>query len=231
MKKHQYQTIYESLKEQIQSGKFSEGEFIPSENELCATFHTTRMTIRQALSELVREGYILRIHGKGSMVKTQIRRLGLLNFKGFSEVVEGAKTAVLNAPSAEKFNENFFFELSKKQVQEGCIKLERLRLKEDDPLMLEHTFLPSNFKKLTTNDLIEGSLFKSLKFWYEIEILNLEQSIRAIEADINVAQLLKIKKGSPIIYIERKYLTNQPNTFIYSALYCSTGKYALFSNV
>jgi DNA-binding GntR family transcriptional regulator len=230
MKKHQYQTIYEDLKEQIQSGKYLEGEFIPSENELCAIFQTTRMTIRQALSELVREGYIVRIHGKGSMVKTQIRRLGLLNFKGFSEVVEGAKTVVLHAPSTEKFNEPFFFELSPKQIEKGCIKLERLRLKEDEPLMLEQTFLPSDFKKLTTDDLIEGSLFKSLKFWYEIEILNLEQSIRAIEAEANVAQLLKIKKGNPIIYIERKYLTNQPNVFIYSALYCSTGKYALFSN-
>jgi DNA-binding GntR family transcriptional regulator len=230
MKKHQYQTIYEDLKEQIQSGKYLEGEFIPSENELCAIHQTTRMTIRQALSELVREGYIERIHGKGSKVKTQIRRLGLLNFKGFSEVVEGAKTMVLHDPSLEKFDDSFFFELSPQQLEEGCIKLERLRLKETEPLMLEHTFLPANFQKLTTNILIEGSLFKSLRLWYDIEILNLEQSIRAIEADTNVAQLLKIKKGNPIIYIERKYYTNQPNVFIYSALYCSTSKYALFSN-
>jgi DNA-binding GntR family transcriptional regulator len=230
MKKHQYQTIYENLKEQIQSGKYLEGEFIPSENELCAIHQTTRMTIRQALSELVREGYIERIHGKGSMVKTQIRRLGLLNFKGFSEVVEGAKTVVLHDPSFEKFEDSFFFELSPKQLEEGCIKLERLRLKESEPLMLELTFLPADFHKLTTEMLIEGSLFKSLRLWYDIEMLNLEQSIRAIEADTNAAQLLKIKKGNPIIYIERKYYTNQPNVFIYSALYCSTSKYALFSN-
>ena len=49
------------------------------------------MTIRQALNELVNEGYIVRRHGKGSIVKTQIKRLGLFTFKGFSEVVEGEK--------------------------------------------------------------------------------------------------------------------------------------------
>ena len=91
MKQHQYQTIYETLKKKIQAGQFQEGQLLPSENELCTQFQNTRMTIRQALNELVNEGYIVRGHGKGSIVKTQIKRLGLLTFKGFSEVVEGAK--------------------------------------------------------------------------------------------------------------------------------------------
>lgn len=229
MKKHQYQSIYESLKKQIQAGQFSEGQLIPSENELCSTFQTTRMTIRQALAELVREGYIVRVHGKGSIVKTQIRRLGLLNFKGFSEVVEGAKNIIIQEPYKANFPIPFFFELNPRQVEEGCIRMVRLRLKQEEALMLENTFLHPNFEKLITEILIDGSLFKSLKFWYEIEILNLEQSIRAIEATDEVAHLLKIKKGKPIIYIERKYITNQPNVFIYSALYCSTSKYSLFS--
>ena len=53
MKKHQYQIIYEALKNQIQTATFKEGELLPSENELCMKFQTTRMTIRQALNELV----------------------------------------------------------------------------------------------------------------------------------------------------------------------------------
>jgi DNA-binding GntR family transcriptional regulator len=60
-------------------------------------------------------------------------------------------------------------------------------------------------------------------------MLNLEQSVRAIAATQEVAKNLQIKKGTPIIYIERKYITNKNNVFIYSALYCHTGKYALFS--
>jgi DNA-binding GntR family transcriptional regulator len=229
MKKHQYQAIYEALKTQIQAGQFQEGQLLPSENELCSQFQTTRMTIRQALNELVNEGYIIRKHGKGSIVKTQIRRLGLLTFKGFSEVVEGAKTILIHKPTQGNWANLFFFELTEKEQKLGCITLERLRLKETEPLMMEHTFIPANFSKLTTEQLIEGSLFRSLKSWYDLEMISLEQSIRAIEAPANIAKTLQIKKGKPIIYIERKYITNKDNTFIYSALYCHTDKYALFS--
>ena len=229
MKQHHYQTIYEALKKQIQAGQFQEGQLLPSENELCSQFQTSRMTIRQALNELVNEGYIVRKHGKGSIVKTQIRRLGLLTFKGFSEVVEGAKTILIREPKQGEWTVPFFFPLTEKQQKIGCITLERLRLKETEPLMLEHTFIPANLSKLVTEKLIEGSLFKSLKLWYDLEMISLEQSIRAIEAPSDIADLLQIKKGKPIIYIERKYFTNQDNVFIYSALYCHTDKYALFS--
>jgi DNA-binding GntR family transcriptional regulator len=229
MKKHQYQTIYEALKKQIQAGQFQEGQLLPSENELCLQFQTTRMTVRQALNELINEGYIIRKHGKGSFVKTQIRRLGLLTFKGFSEVVEGAKTILIHEPKQGNWANPFFFELTEKEQKLGCITLERLRLKESKPLMLEHTFIPANFSKLVTEQLIEGSLFRSLKSWYDLEMNNLEQSIRAIEAPADIAKTLQIKKGKPIIYIERKYITNQDNVFIYSALYCQTDKYSLFS--
>lgn len=229
MKKHQYQTIYEVLKKQIQAGQFQEGQLLPSENELCSQFQTTRTTIRQALNELVRDGYIIRKHGKGSIVKTQIKRLGLLTFKGFSEVVDGAKTIVINQPKQGNWGNPFFFELTEQEQKLGCITLERLRLKDIEPLMLEHTFIPANFSKLITETLEEGSLFRSLKSCYDLEMLSLEQSIRAIEAPADIAKTLQIKKGMPIIYIERKYFTNQDNTFIYSALYCQTDKYALFS--
>jgi DNA-binding GntR family transcriptional regulator len=229
MKKHQYQTIYEVLKQQIQAGQFQEGQLLPSENELCSQFQTTRMTIRQALNELVTEGYIIRKHGKGSIVKTQIRRLGLLAFKGFSEVVEGAKTILIHEPKQGNWANPFFFELTETEEKLGCVTLERLRLKEAEPLMLEHTFIPANFSKLTTEQLIEGSLFRSLKEWYDLEMISLEQSIRAIEAPATIAKTLQIKKGKPIIYIERKYITSQDNVFIYSALYCHTNKYSLFS--
>ena len=229
MKQHQYQTIYETLKKQIQAGQFQEGQLLPSENELCSQFQTSRMTIRQALNDLVNEGYIIRRQGKGSIVKTQIRRLGLLNFKGFSEVVEGAKTVLIHEPKQRKWANPFFFKLTEKEEELGCITLERLRLKETEPLMLEHTFIPANLSRLVTEKLIEGSLFKSLKLWYDLEMISLEQSIRAIEAPMVIANTLQIKKGKPIIYIERKYITNQDNVFIYSALYCCTDKYALFS--
>ena len=57
-----YRQIQASLKEKITSGVYEEGVLLPSENELCVEFNATRMTVRQALNELVREGYITRQH-------------------------------------------------------------------------------------------------------------------------------------------------------------------------
>jgi DNA-binding GntR family transcriptional regulator len=228
--KYQYQAIYAQLKAEIQAGHYAVGSLLPSENDLCKTFQMSRMTIRQALAELVKEGYIVRKHGKGSIVKANTSKIGLLTFKGFSEVVADAKTIILKEPSLSDWPTDFSFPVTLKQSKKGCIKLERIRLKGQEPLMVEITYLPNTFKKIITETLVDGSLFKSLKTWYKIEAINLEQSISAIEANLAIAQLLNIEVGKPLIYIERKYLTNDPNIFIYSTLYCYTGLYTLFTD-
>jgi DNA-binding transcriptional MocR family regulator len=63
-----YQAVLVYLKEQIQRGKYIVGDYLPSENELCAQFSITRTTARKALDELLKEGFIEKIHGKGSRV-------------------------------------------------------------------------------------------------------------------------------------------------------------------
>ena len=228
--KYQYQAVYSQLKAEIQAGKHTVGSLLPSENDLCKTFQMSRMTIRQALAELVKEGYIFRKHGKGSIVKANTSKIGLLTFKGFSEVVADAKTILLQEPAYSVWPSAFSYPLSLTQSKKGCIKLERIRLKGQEPLMVEITYLPHSYKKIITNKLVDDSLFKSLKIWYNIETINLEQSLSAIEADPVIAQLLNIKAGKPLIYIERKYFTNNPNVFIYSTLYCYTGLYTLFTD-
>ena len=60
---------------------------MPSENDLSHQFKITRATVRQALEELVKEGYIEKRQGKGSVVISDRKTLGLLSFKGFSEVL------------------------------------------------------------------------------------------------------------------------------------------------
>ena len=72
---------------QIQHGVYGVGSYLPSENELCATYNITRTTARKALEELQKEGFIIRQHGKGSQVRERRESLGLLTEQGFSEAV------------------------------------------------------------------------------------------------------------------------------------------------
>jgi DNA-binding GntR family transcriptional regulator len=225
----QYQIIHQTLKERIQLGNYPEGELLPSENELCEEFKTTRATVRQALMELVKEGYIERFHGKGSVVKTQIRRLGLLAFQGFSQVVENPKSTVIQNFVKSSWPDPFFFQLSPAEKKAGCVAFERLRSSGNEPLMLEKTYLPAfeDIENLITKPLIDGSLFQSLRTYSNIEVVNLEQSIRAIGAENGIAKLLALPRHTPIVYIERRYATSVPDVYVYSELYCNTQKFSL----
>src|SRR3546814_19978635 len=73
-----YKVLIEDLKKQIDDGHYKKGDLLPSENDLCKSYGTTRPTVQQALGELTRMGYIIRQHGKGSIVseRSEERRVG-----------------------------------------------------------------------------------------------------------------------------------------------------------
>ena len=60
----QYRQLYESLRHQIISGIYQQDDLLPSENQLADLHQITRMTVRQALNELVKDGYIRKQKGK-----------------------------------------------------------------------------------------------------------------------------------------------------------------------
>lgn len=231
----QYALIYESVKQQIQDGLFPTGSLLPSENELSTQFATTRMTVRQALTELVREGYIERRHGKGSIVTSERQSLGLLSFHGFSEVVgqtnHTVQTRLLEPPTHTPWPNDFFYILTNIERSAGCLTLNRLRYADEIPVMLEHTYLPApGIETLFEQDLLDGSLFKTLRMRYGIDIRNLEQTVRAVGANATQADTFGCEAGTPLLAIERRYITNRPGFFVYSKLYCYTEHFAI-SNI
>ena len=72
------------------------------------------------------------------------------------------------------------------------------------------------------------SLFEILRNNYSIEIKGGLQRLKAIPATGNIIDLLKVKKGKPILYLERKLDTSRTNFFVYSSLYCNTETHSLF---
>ena len=229
-----YRQIQASLKEKITSGVYEEGGLLPSENELSIAFNATRMTVRQALNELVREGYITRQHGKGSTVSASRKSLGLLSLKGWTEVVVASdrhgKTLVLEGPVLRKLEDTAFKPLIDNEKHEEFIFFKRLRLVEDSPVMYEHTYIPNeNLPNFIKEPLLEGSLFRTLLIKYQIDVQSMTQEVRAVAADKETANLLKIKQKSPVLHLLRKYKTSIDGFFLYSSIYCNTEKFAISS--
>lgn len=227
-----YKIIRDNLKKQIQLGEYKKGDFLPSENDLCKTYSITRTTARKALDELLREGFIERLHGKGSIVVERRKSLGLLNVKGFSEAVGGkVKTIFLQKPTESKWNGEIISSVNSEDKHEICLFFERLRFVADAPVMLEKNWFPATaLPEFLNSEFTEGSFFKTLSKKYLIEVVGSSSEIRAELADEKIAQLLQIERGAPILHISIRFKTSNTKLTVYSELYCNTQKFPIGSS-
>ena len=217
MEEKRYRQVQNFLKLQIQKGDYVVGDFLPSENELCATFSITRTTARKALEELTKEGFIERQQGKGSIVRERRHSLGLLNVKGFSEAVgKDVSTVFLQHPQHGLWNPEIHFTISETEIKEPCVHFSRLRCVGEIPVMIEYNWLAStDLEGFVGFPFIDDSFFKTLSQHYRIEITGSEQELRAENARKETAILLKIPFVSPILHISVKFHTSKNNFFIY----------------
>ncbi|MCU0340113.1 MAG: GntR family transcriptional regulator [Spirosomaceae bacterium] len=226
----QYVILYNRLKAEILSSAYAIDSVLPSENELCASQNLSRSTVRQALSRLEAEGYIVKQKGKGSIVKAKRRALNLLSFQGFSATVSSDKISTLSVqvPKLTTWPKDFVFELPAIEAEASCIVFSRVRMIDDTPVMFETTYLPNlNLPRFVKNYQVQQSFFEYLATAHQVEITGMEQEIWAIQATDDIAQRLAIKPETPVLKINRKYFTNRPHLTIYSFLYYNTEKYSM----
>ncbi|TSJ43771.1 GntR family transcriptional regulator [Mucilaginibacter corticis] len=222
---HLYKKVIEDLKSLIEKGEYKKGDLLPSENDLCKSYDTTRVTIRQALSALANQGYITRKHGKGSIVSEPKTGLGILSLSGVTAGVGDQKltTSILQKPIKREWPDNFFYKLDERESDAGCIFFSRLRFINSVPVLYEETHITNiDLPHFSSRNLENRSLFKILKDNYKIEVKEGEQKIWAIHADKNISALLNIKTTHPIVHMKRRLQTNNKELRIYSSLYCNT---------
>lgn len=220
-----YKKVFEELKSQIDSGLYKMGDLLPSENELCKLYFTTRPTVRQALNDLSNLGYIVRQHGKGSIVSEPKNGLGILSLKGSTAGVgkHNLKTAIITKPIKQTWPDSFEFELTPEEKEAGSIYLSRLRYVDGLPTLFEETYISNiDLPRFTLHNLEKNSLFETLKNYHDVEVKEGEQKIWAIEASKDLAEIFNIKTKKPVLHMKRRLKTNKKNLFIYSFLYCNT---------
>lgn len=227
----QHRQLYELLRRHIREGVYNEGDMLPSENELCRLYNLTRPTVRQALSRLASEGFILRKQGKGSIVRSFPKDIGILSVAGTTSALGAGnlRTEILVKPVVRPWEDNFMFPLSPLEMETGCIYMERLRLFNGRPIFYDINYIPNiNLPRFTSLQFKDRSLFEILRKRYEIEIIGGQQRIRARPAGKNVSAYLQIRPGSPVLHLERKFETSRPGFFVYSSIFCNTSEHAIF---
>jgi len=226
-----YKRLYEDLRKQIVDGVYKEGDLLPSENDLCATYGVTRPTVRQALTALVSDGFIRKHQGKGSIVSKLPKGIGILSIAGTTSALgeKNLQTRVIGKPQVRSWPEPFMFPLGDHEKLAGCIELRRIRLFNSQPIFYDINYVPNiNMERFTSRSYENRSLFDILRVHYGVEILGGEQKLRSILADKELSDYLRIQPGNPVLHLERKFNTSKPAVSIYSSIYCNTAQQAVY---
>jgi GntR family transcriptional regulator len=218
-----YLRVKENLLEQIEGGKMQPGDRVASERELSEQFGISRMTVRHALTDLVTEGVLTRQQGRGTFVGRPKIRQALSGLTSFSEdmIARGLRpgglvlsrhltTAPRRVRAALDLGE-----------EEQVVRLERLRLADDEPMALETTYLDGGrFGSLLDEELQNVSLYRWLESRYGVRVARATQSIEPAQADGGLARLLRVREGSLLLLLERVTFDEQdrPIEFV-SSLY------------
>jgi len=227
----QHKQLYELLRKNIEERVYKEGDLLPSENDLCRTYGLTRPTVRQALTSLSYDGYIITRQGKGSIVQNNPRGIGILSVAGTTAALRNKelRTVLLSKPRIQSWPKPFIYPLGEDEAEVGCIYLERLRELEGRSIFYDVNYIPNmNLSRFTSKRLEGNSLFDVLRQYYGIEIRGGEQRIRAIGSDAKIAEHLGVKVGFPILHLERKLSTNRMGFYVYSSVYCNTDIDAIY---
>lgn len=209
---HRYEEIESWLREIVLSG--SAGELLPSEIEIANKFSVSRMTARQSVMNLMREGMVERKRGAGTFIsdKPLHRREGVLYSFTDDMKRRGMKaTSILISAKLETPNA---IEVKALGLRSGekIVVINRIRLADGIPLAIERVALIPSAAKVINYDLEKGSLHKALR---DIKLIpnKADSWLSARVANKSEATKLKIKLGAPLL-VETKVIKDKKGSAI-----------------
>lgn len=192
-----------AIVEQMIDAELNPGDAIPSERELVFRLGVSRVTVRQAIADLVDAGALERVHGKGTYVTgPQIdSRLHLTSFSREMRDRGLVPATVVLSATEEPAGDDVAYAL---RIRPGraVIRAERLRTADGTPMAYEVGHYPSTlFPGLLEREL--GALYDVFASAYGVVVTSGEQTVRAESADAGQARVLGIAKRAPLLVQQR----------------------------
>ncbi len=190
-----YSQLEQLVRGKIRDNVLRPGDLLPSEKELKEHFGVSRVTVRTALQNLVRDGLIRRARGRGSEVNPPKIEVDLSGLEGFAEAMKArgfqVRTRVLNAEAA----------VAGEEVAEGLgvslgahvWHLERLRFVNDERMVHVHTYLPE-FAGIP-----DGSSLYDFLRGRGLSPSRTEEFLEAVQADAVLATRLSVPAGQSLL--------------------------------
>ncbi len=205
-----YHQLKQIVRGEIERGIYKPGDRLPSETEWIQKYAVSRITVRQALSELETEGVVVRRHGKGTYVAERHIEQDLVRLTDFVEDMELAGLS----PSSQVLL--FAHELASAHVAETLqvadgteiVRIDRLRLANERPIAFDSTWLPLRFGMLLSQEMLrQETIYHILETRYDIPIEAGIFHITAANATAEQARALHVSAGAALLLIQRTSYT------------------------
>ena len=224
-----YRKIQAAVRKRIETGQLKPGDTVPSERELARLHQVSLMTARHALAGLERDGVVERRRGAGTFVATP--KIHFNKLMSYTEHMSSRgltpRSRVLCAKLIDHQQE-IAARLSLPGTS-SLVKIERLRLTEEDPFALEFCYLPGDeFAELVSAPLGRSSLFATLKHDYAVELAYADEEIDATAADAHNAELLGVLRGAPLLRIRQVIYSTKGKAVIYGVGFYRSERHTLF---
>jgi GntR family transcriptional regulator len=202
-----YVQIQRDLRTKIETGQWSIGAKIPPEPELQRTYNASRGTVRRAVDELARQGYVVKKPGKGTFVRSTspiLQKSELASFtqqltaRGLTPTTRLLSAGRIRAAEAKGRVREAFGLTSEAEV----IHIRRLRLGDGMPLAIQSVYLlPDLCPGILEEDL--SHLFRLYENRYRVQVNVADEMIRIGRAAEDEAALLEIALGDPVVIRDR----------------------------
>lgn len=221
-----YFQIAERLRHDMRSKRFREGDVLTTDERVQREFRVSRATARKAIDELVDEGLVERITGKGTLVSQPRLQVPLPSMLSFTEELERRgmrpRTRVVSVEWATPSESAAHaFGLS---ARARVLRLERIRYADEKPVLHSVDILPEHLGIGPGED-FSGSLYALI----EARGIALSQGqciIQAAVTDQRLGKLLRVKKGFPVLALRRTSYDAEGAAVLYEEAVCRGDMYS-----
>jgi GntR family transcriptional regulator len=198
--------VRDSLRDRILAGDYDPGDQLPPEGELAAQYEVSRLTLREAVRGLAEEGLISRQQGTGTYV-TGLTRLqnNLSENFGVTDLISrlglkpgGKILDVSIEPASDRVARAIAVE-----PHDPVTRLERLRTAQGDPIVYSIEYVARDVGADAETLKRHGGSLYALLSAEGIELHHAVATLKALAADEELADRLRISAGDPLLFMEQ----------------------------
>lgn len=200
-----YVQLEEKLRADIAQGKWKANDRFPSENELNQMYGPSRMTVRSVVNQLVNDGLLYRVQGKGTFVASPKISTRSPAFKGIRAQLEamGYETSIRVTRAELIVPSQSLREKLQLTPADKVYVVERVRTVSGIPISIHTSSIPY---KLAPNLLAfleeREPLSATLEKHFHLKMFHTEETLESVPATKVEAEILQIKRGFSLILME-----------------------------